>query len=149
MTISPNRTWQTFFGFSSQNLQERCVLWPNHQGWSKNFCLLFSSNSWGSSLCRREAGSAANYHANTGRFLLLPLESRKQNTSHLSFTPRASPTTTGNQKSNMFNQWETRKAENHILTDPPARGHTEEWKVEIRRRIVSTLAVFQRKRLFV
>jgi hypothetical protein len=87
------------------------------------------------------------YHVNRDRFLPLPLECRKCNTSCALSTPRATPTSTGDWTTNIFNQCEirnmNRESEKQNLIGQKARklnwrtdrGH---WKVA-----VTTLAAIQ------
>jgi hypothetical protein len=55
------------------------------------------------------------HHTNTGRFLLLPLESRKCNTSRRSIISYASPIALEPETSKKFNQWETRNANSNSV----------------------------------
>jgi hypothetical protein len=57
----------------------------------------------------RMVGSAAISHVNTGKFLQLPLEWKKCDTSHIRSTPRDTPATTGNETEQdiQYSGWST------------------------------------------
>ncbi len=85
------------------------------------------------------------YHTNTSGFLLLPLESGQcTHTSHLPILPGRLPLLLGTGESYTWTigpRNVNRDSVKEILI-----GQIRKWQVEIRRRLMSTLAIFQGKR---
>ncbi len=78
-------------------------------------------------------------------FNMPTLDSGKCDINRLSTTPRVSPATMGTGKSNTFKTNKTQGLKEQILSGLEARGRYRKEEIWIRRLLVSTLGVFQKK----